>query len=294
VTKPTDPKAAPAANKTLDALVAGCNENCPRCHAKITSDQVQTMFPRATADRVDTVRDYFNQYMENVEIIRCLRKAHFFAQILGEIDTALSPLSENLHYSRARMLAVFGSSVGTRRPGSLEAADTGSEEAIGNALYAGMNGNGNIASGDGYRYRGRGYIQITGRGTYAGVQGVINTKMAGAGIDVEANPDEASTPKGAIISAMGYWYWKELNHNAPHILNTMADQGDANATVNQVTHTVRGGRNADIDARRVTAYQTTMRVFRTPECVDRNKPSSAATPWVQNDGVRSDSVSHMA
>ena len=278
---PTDPKAGPAPNQTLDALVAGCTENCPRCHAKITSAQVKEMFSNASDDRVNTVRDYFNQYMENVEIIRCLRKAHFFAQILGEVDNALSPLSENLHYTRTRMTQVFGAGVDHRHPGALAAADSGDQRAIGNALYAGANGNGNVASGDGYNYRGRGYIQITGRGTYAGSQGVITTKMAGAGIDVVANPDDASTPKGAIISAMGYWYWK-----APS-LNRMADQGDASATVNQVTHTVRGGADAAIDLRRRTAYQTTMRVFRTPECVDRNKPSSQAIPWVQSDGLQS-------
>lgn len=286
---PTDPKAGQGSSATVDAIMAGCDQWCPRCHAKITSEQLRTIFPRAPDDRVTAVRDAFNQYMENVEIIRCLRKAHIFAQIRGESGNALSPVSEDLHYSRRRLEAVFGSNVYTRHPGVGEAADTGDPRAIGNALYAGTNGNGNIASGDGYNYRGRGYIQITGKETYTGVQNTINSKCAGSAIDVLTNPDDASTPKGAMISAMAYWYWKVPS------LNFIADLGDADATVNRVTHTVRGVRRdpkpgsvaANIDEERRTAYQTTMQVFRTPECVDRNKPSADARPYIQSDYIQS-------
>ena len=276
---PTDPRAAPGSNKTLDALVAGCNESCPRCHAAITSEQLTSIFTSAPADRVTIVRDAFNQYMENVEIIRCLRKAHIFAQIRGESGNALNPVSENLNYSRKRMLAVFGANVDRRRPGALAAADSGSQEAIGNALYAGMNGNGNVASGDGYRYRGRGYIQITGKGTYSGVQGTIDTKCAGSAINVVTTPDSASTPKGGMVSAMAYWYWKTPS------LNRTADLGDADTTVNAVTRRVRGGSDTTIDAERRTAYATTMVTFRTVDCVDRNKPSIEAVPYVRGDAT---------
>lgn len=291
---PTDPKAGQGSSATLDALVAGCDESCPRCHAKITSEQLKAIFTQAPDDRVTVVRDAFNQYMENCEIIRCLRKAHIFAQIRGESGNALNPTSENLHYTRKRLGEVFGQGVFTRYPGVGEAADRGDDRGIGNALYGGRNGN--TGPDDGYNYRGRGYIQITGKGTYQGVQDTINSKCAGSGIDVIANPDDASTPKGAMISAMAYWYWKTPS------LNLIADQGDAGSTVDRVTHTVRGVRGtpragseaAKIDGERRTAYQTTMRVFRTPECVDRNKPSSQAQPWVQNDGVRSSSSSSFA
>ena len=88
---------------------------------------------------------------------------------------------------------------------------------------------------------------------------------------------------------MAYWHWKTPS------LNHIADMGDAGSTVDRVTHTVRGVRGTPsatseagkIDAARRAAYQTTMAVFRTPECVDRNKPSTDAQPWVQSDGVQS-------
>ncbi len=118
-------------------------------------------------------------------------------------------MSEDLRYTRKRLLEVFGKNVERNHPGALAAADTGSQEAIGNALYAGSNGNGNVASGDGYKYRGRGYIQITGKGTYQGVQDTINAKCAGSAVDVVTDPDSAATPKAGMISAMAYWYWKK-------------------------------------------------------------------------------------
>ena len=70
-------------------------------------------------------------------------------------------------------------------------------------------------------------------------------------------------------------------------VNPDADQGDADATVDGITRRVRGGRDTKIEGERRTAYRTTMRVFRTPECVDRNKPSSEARPYIQSDVVPS-------
>ena len=64
---PTDPEAGQGSSATLDALIAGCDESCPRCHAKITSEQLKAIFTQAPDDRVPAVRDAFNQYMENVE-----------------------------------------------------------------------------------------------------------------------------------------------------------------------------------------------------------------------------------
>lgn len=283
-TTPTDPRAAPASNQTLDALIAGCNESCPRCHAKITTAQMQSMFPSAPADRSEAARSAFNECNENFELIRCLRKAHLFAQILGESGAALDPKGENTRYSRANVNALWPSRhLLTTYPdlGALVDAPyaTRDGEAIANRVYAGRNGNGDVASGDGWRFRGHGYIQITGKEIFTHVQETIDQKYPGTGLDILTNGDQVIEPRGGMISAMAYWYWRGLN--------TRADQGDANATVDTITHRVRGGTDPTIDAGRRTAYQTTMVTFRTPECLDRNKPSSAATPWVQSDGLTS-------
>lgn len=148
-------------------------------------------------------------------------------------------------------------------------------EAIANRVYAGRNGNGDVASGDGWRFRGHGYIQITGRETFQHVQSTMDRKYPGHGLDIMNNGDQVTEPRGGMISAMAYWYWKGLNPTA--------DQGDAGATVDTITRRVRGGRDANIEQRRRTAYQTTMRVFQTPQCLDRNKPSADARPRYQSD-----------
>ena len=280
---PTDPKAGAASSKTLDALIAGCEANCPRCHAKITTAQMQEIFPAAPAERRETARSAFNECNENFELIRCLRKAHLFAQILGESGSELDPKGENTRYSRANIKALWPKRdlLGTYPDlGALadEPYATRDGEAIANRVYAGRLDNGDVASGDGWRYRGHGYIQITGKETFTAVQQTMDAKYPGNRLDILKNGDEVVQPRGGMISAMAYWYWKKLNPKA--------DIGDADTTVDGITHRVRGGTDAGIDAGRRTAYHKTMRTFRTPECVDRNKPSSEAQPWLRSEGTQ--------
>lgn len=284
---PTDPKAENGSSKALDALIAGCNDWCPRCHAKITTAQMQEIFPAAPADRLETARSAFNECNENFEIIRCLRKAHLFAQILGESGTSLDPKGEDTRFTRANIRRLWPTrDLLGQHPdlGALadEPRDTRDGEAIANRVYAGRNGNGGVASGDGWRFRGHGYIQITGRETFTAVQQTMDAKYPGNGLDILTNGDEVIQPRGGMISAMAYWLWKGLNPRA--------DMGDADATVDRITHRVRGGTDTAIDTERRTAYHTTMQTFRTPECVDRNKPSTEAKPWIRSDAFASSNI----
>jgi putative chitinase len=278
---PTDPKAGEG-SETLKALVAGCKEWCPRCHALLTEAQMTEMFPSAPSDRRETARNAFNECFENFELIRCLRKAHLFAQILGESGAELDPKGEDTRYTRKNIKALWPSRdlLGTHPDlGALADApkSTRDGEAIANRVYAGRNGNGDVASGDGWRFRGHGYIQITGKTTFEAVQQTMDAKYPGNRLDIVKNGDEVVQPRGGMISAMAYWYWKGLN--------TRADAGDADATVDKITRRVRGGTDTTIEARRQTAYHTTMQTFKTPECVDRDKPSSEAQPWLRSEGM---------
>lgn len=146
------------------------------------------------------------------------RQAAFLGQILVESDY-FNHLEENLYYSNpARVLQIFPSSVKTLAKASTLIKNP---VALGNCVYANRGGNGSEASGDGYRYRGRGLIGLTFKSGYARAQ-------EGTGRPYLSQPDLLSTPTDACLSAA--WYWVSNG------CNIMADAGK----VDLITRTVNG------------------------------------------------------
>ena len=92
-------------------------------------------------------------------------------------------------------------------------------------------GNGNEASKEGYKYRGRGYIQLTGKNNYSAFNEVVEE-------DVVASPELVAT-KYALLSAA--WYWNSRT------LNNVADKGASKSVSTTVTKKVNGGRNGLAD-----------------------------------------------
>jgi len=134
------------------------------------------------------------------------RVAHFLAQV-GHESLSLSRVEENLSYSLPRLVEVFG----RRIPNYSISLFVHHPEKLGNYVYADRNGNGNVASGDGYLYRGRGPLQHTGRGNYRRVGELIDQPLEeqpGLLLEVEI---------GALAAAA---YWKDNG------LNAIADTGD--------------------------------------------------------------------
>lgn len=152
-----------------------------------------------TADQlfeVGVFKQYANKYVQPLndtmvkyEINTPIRKQHFLAQVLHE--------SMNLYYVK--------------------------EIASGKA-YEGRKDLGNINAGDGPRYKGRGFIQVTGRANYAAISKDL-------GIDFVSNPELLETPEYAALSAG--WFWNKKG------LNKLADKDDALA----ITKAVNGGKN---------------------------------------------------
>ena len=147
-----------------------------------------------------------------------LRVAHFLAQVLHE-SGMLRHVEENLNYSAEGLLKVFRKYFTPAR-----AAEYARKPArIGARVYASRMGNGDEASGDGYRYRGRGLIQLTGKSNYREFSAWI-------GDDVVADPDRVAT-RYAVDSAVFYWDSRNIN--------ALADADDVRA----VTRAVNGGLN---------------------------------------------------
>lgn len=154
------------------------------------------------------------------------RASMFLGQIHVE-SNGFRSVMENLSYSEGRIRELAAQSrPGTRwRSLGLRAKELArNPEALGNAAYGGRMGNGPEATGDGYKFRGRGLKQLTGKDNYRAFS------RAWLGDDsLLDNPDRVAEPDGAVASAV--WFWVSNG------LNELADTG----TVRQVTIRVNGG-----------------------------------------------------
>lgn len=148
-----------------------------------------------------------------------LRLAHFFAQLQHESN--LKPVSENLNYSWKALRRVFKKYFPTD---ALAKEYHRQPERIANKVYANRMDNGHESTGDGYRYRGRGFIQITGKANY---QRLSND----TGVDYINNPDLLLTEADSMVSAV--WFWNLRN------LNNYADKDQVYA----ITRRINGGYN---------------------------------------------------
>lgn len=167
-------------------------------------------------------------------IVNRLRMIHFFAQVTHE--SGFRPIEENLNYSVAGLKATFS----RRRISSAQCEALGrapgrpaDKAGIANAVYGGSWGRthlGNTQPGDGYRYRGRGLIQLTGRANYRRT-----------GPEYEINPDLVLTPAGSIKAAADFWRTRGLN--------AASDADD----VARVTRIINGGDKGLAERRALTA-----------------------------------------
>lgn len=137
------------------------------------------------------------------------RAAAFLATVCHE-SGGLRHLSESMSYSAARMVVVWPS----RFTAATAGAYAHNPEKLANRVYANRNGNGDEASGDGFRFRGGGLLQITGRANYAGVAKAFGMPVGEVAVWVR-------TREGAAVSAA--WWW------AANGCSELADAGDVKA-----------------------------------------------------------------
>jgi len=148
-----------------------------------------------------------------------LRLAHFLAQC-GHESGNFKAVSENLNYSADGLKKIFGKYF----PGDTSAYARNPEK-IASKVYANRMGNGDEASKEGFKFRGRGYIQLTGKDNYKAFSNFI-------GEDCVANPDLVSD-KYPLVSAS--WFFDKNN------LWTICDKGETDEVVMAVTKRVNGG-----------------------------------------------------
>lgn len=164
------------------------------------------------------------------EINTPLRAAHFLAQAAHE-SGGFKFKTENLNYSKDSLLKVFPKYF---TPASAEAYHRQPEK-IANRVYASRMGNGDEKSGDGWKYKGRGYIQLTGKDNYKAFSEWAKDPA------ILATPDVVSEDKHAGLSAI--WFW---NKNG---LSKIADTDNLrdDKTVIKITSRVNGGTHGLVD-----------------------------------------------
>jgi putative chitinase len=168
---PTNPSSGTDAAANVNAPENSCPAKCPRCAAQITEAQVKEIFPSAAADKISGVTSSFNDAYLKFEINTCLRKAHFFAQIKQEVGASIATAAENMNYSPDGLRNTFGYFQRNPREADLYGrtkAHPANQQAIGNRAYANRLGNGDVASGDGWKYRGKAIFSSPARKTTRG------------------------------------------------------------------------------------------------------------------------------
>ncbi|TKS54214.1 hypothetical protein E4582_05155 [Luteimonas yindakuii] len=200
-----------------------------RATASITVEMLQQIFTNAPADRLHSIAEEVNNNIEAYKLDSPLRLAHFFAQVREEVGASAS-FSESLNYSPNGLIATF--SYFARSPQDAQtygrvAGRPANQEAIASRAYASRNGNGNIASGDGWLYKGRGLKMTTGRANYRDLQDNYHLVWPGTAPDFVGNPDLLSTAQYAVQSAVFFWI--------RHGLYRIADGGSMEANVDSIT-----------------------------------------------------------
>ncbi|MBB4820920.1 putative chitinase [Pseudomonas alcaligenes] len=203
---------------------------------QITQQQLLQTLPNAR-QQAGVFVSAINRAAARFNITSPVRLAAFLAQV-GHESGELTRLVENLNYSAQALANTWPARFAedpqarVKTPNGLALRLQRQPEAIANAVYGGRMGNGPAASGDGWCFRGRGLIQLTGRANYS---------AAGAdlGVDLVAHPELLEQPEHAAMAAA--WFWGSCG------LNELADRGD----FERITRRINGGLNGLEDRKRI-------------------------------------------
>ena len=203
----------------------------------ISSDMLSGVFPGAPEELLAAIAKEIDLQIKTGKLDNPERLAHFFGQVRQEVGDK-AQLVEGFDYPADRLGPVFA--YFRRNPALAQrfgrtADHPADRQAIANHTYANRNGNGDIASGDGWRYRGRGLKQLTGRGNYRDFTRRHNA-LFGGDVNFEDNPNLLAEPKYAVRSALYFWVANKLYLHA--------DRGVSESVTNAITRVI----NRDTDS----------------------------------------------
>lgn len=168
----------------------------------------------------DSVIAQIPEIITKFEINTTFRLAHFLGQAMHESGN-FKVVNENLNYSSDRLMVIFPKYFKGKKVEDYNR----NPEKIANLVYGNRMGNGSESTGEGYKFHGRGFIQLTGKDNYTSFGKSI-------GEDITSNPDLVST-KYALASAA--WFFQNRK------INATSDKGVTDAAITAVTKLVNGG-----------------------------------------------------
>jgi putative chitinase len=183
---------------------------------EMTVEILQACLPQAKPARLEMFCEGINETFEHFDISNPARMAMFLAQTAHE-SANFSAVEENLNYQAKALMAFW-----PKRFAGVADQYARKPEKIANRAYCDRMGNGNEASGEGWAYRGRGLIQLTGKDNYRHCGDAL-------GIDLLSDPDQVSHNPVAVLSAGWFWDTRKLN--------PVSDAGD----VERATKLINGG-----------------------------------------------------
>ena len=173
---------------------------------------VKILFP--ATKNIDEVVGIIDRYRMKFGLDTGLRLAQFLAQVREEVGPEFKVIRESLNYKEEAVLKMWPNRISVDQAEKYardENTPKANQEAIANLVYANRLGNGDADSGDGWKYRGAGCLQITGKSNFAEVQKRC-IKYAGKEMD-------PNTLEGFIVFGMSFWIWQDCYK--------AADTGDA-------------------------------------------------------------------
>lgn len=184
-----------------------------------TLKMLERLFDNDSAELAE-IAGLVDEYGQKFGLNTDLRLGHFLAQVREEVGSEFKVLRENLNYRSDALRKIFGNrftEAQAREYG--RGVNSANQEMIANIAYANRLGNGDADSGDGWKYRGAGCLQITGKGNFEEVQKRC-VRYAGK----EMDPD---TLEGFVV--FGFAYWMQ------HDLYRLADKGKSGSVVDSIT-----------------------------------------------------------
>lgn len=178
----------------------------------MVKEMVKILFP--ATKNIDEVVGIIDKYRMKFGLNTDMRLAQFLAQVREEVGPEFKVIRESLNYTEEAVLKMWPNRISVDQAEKYardEDTPKANQEAIANLVYANRLGNGAADSGDGWKYRGAGCLQITGKSNFAEVQ-----KRCIAKTGAEANPD---TLEGFMLFGFAYWLWRDCYK--------AADTGDA-------------------------------------------------------------------